>query len=342
LHYSPEHQDETLKIVNAHLRSPLLDEKWLERIRAQYVEQSNEYRDSGEVQGFEAARWAMLGEQPVRAGLSVREQSVIEATTKKDVAEWASTVFKRKGVFISIAGDLSPTDAGLAVDAVFDGLPAGVDTVAGVATVDMSPTRILFHAPTAKTNTLTFFGKLPPESDGSQMDDQILVSALSGGFDDGLFGAVRTELRASYGYSAGTEEYTADNRLLIMSGQIETSKIAEAENIIRKVYADFRANPSIEDLPKVKKKYEIRFEEDLKDTGAVAYNALILKMKGMSPALALKPQADLDAVTIETLEQRLKEAYPKADEFVMVLSSADEKALPDACVVVAAKGALGC
>lgn len=342
LHYSPEHQNETLKIVNAHLRSPLLDEKWLERIRAQYVEQTNEYRDSGEVQGFEASRWAMLGEQPLRAGLSVHEQSVIEAATKKDVADWASAVFKRKGVYISIAGDLSTTDAGLVVDALFDGLPAGVDAVAGVAEVDMSPKRIQFHAPKAKTNTLTFFGKLPPESDGSLMDDQIIISALNGGFDGGLFGAVRNELRATYNYGAGTDEYTADNRLLIMSGQIETSKIAEAENIIRKVYAEFRANPSIEDLPKIKKEYEIRFKEDLKDTGSVAYNAMVLKMRGMSPALALNLQAELDAITIETLEQRLKDVYPKADEFVMVLSSADRKALPDACVVEAAKDALGC
>ena len=69
---------------------------------------------------------------------------------------------------------------------------------------------------------------------------------------------------------------------------------------------------------------------------------MVLKMRGMSPALALNLQAELDAITIETLEQRLKDAYPKADEFVMVLSSADRKALPDACVVEAAKDALGC
>ena len=149
------------------------------------------------------------------------------------------------------------------------------------------------------------------------MDDRILVDALSGGFEAGLFGAVRTELRASYGYGAGTEEYTTDNRLLIMSGQVETSKIAEAEKTIRKVYAEFRANPSINELPKIKKEYEINFKEDLKDTGSVAYNAMISKMRGMDPARALNLQGELDAVTIPTLDQRVKDAFPKADEFVV-------------------------
>jgi len=45
---------------------------------------------------------------------------------------------------------------------------------------------------------------------------------------------------------------------------------------------------------------------------------------------------------VNIAEQRLKDAFPKADEFVVVASSADEKALPDVCVIKAAKDALGC
>lgn len=342
LHFSPKHQDETLKIANAHLRNPLFDKGWLERVRGEFAEQMNEYRDSAEVQGYEASRWALFGNQPIRAGLSVREDSVIQAATQVEVVSWAKTVFKRNGVFISIAGDLNAADAGQAIDALFDGLPEGVETVAGVAEVDLSSKRIVLHSPEAKTSTLTFLGKLPPSRGGSQMDDRILVNALSGGFEEGLFGAVRTELRASYGYGAGTEEYTADNRFLIMSGQIETSKIAEAEKIIRKVYAEFRENPSIEELPKIKKEYEIGFKEDLKDTGSVSYDAMIAKMRGINPARALNLQGELDAVTVVTLEQRLKDAFPTVDELTVVLSSHDEKALPDACVVKAARDALSC
>lgn len=342
LHFSPDHRDETLAIANAHLRSPLFDQKWLGRMRSQYAEQMMEYRDNAEVQGHEASRWAMLGEQPVRAGLSVRKEDHIQAATQADVVKWATSIFKRNGAVISIAGDLSAADAGDAVDALFDGLPDGEKTIAGIAQADMSPKRILLHAPESVTNTLTFFGKLPPGRDGSEFDDQILVGALSGGVENGLFGAVRTELRASYRYGAGVEEYTADNRMLILSGQIETSKVAEAEKTIREVYADFRAMPSITELSKVKKEYENDFKEHLKDTGSVAITAMISKIQGMDPARTLNLQSELDAVTLETLEQRLKDAFPKVDEFVVVLSSADENALPDACVITAAKDALDC
>lgn len=342
LHYSPKHQDETLAIANAHLLSPLFDQTWLERLRSEFAEQMTELRDNAEVQGFEASRWAMLGKQPVRAGLSIREESVIQAVTREEIADWAKAVFKRNGAFISIAGDLSAADAGLAVDALFKGLAAGEETVAGTAEIDMSPKRIVLHAPKSKKSTLTFFGELPPSSEGSQLDDWLLLDALSGDFEDGLSGAVRTELRASYGYGAGVEEYSADNRLLIMSGQIETSKIAEVEKTVRKVYAEFRVDPSIEELSKTKKEYQIKFKEDLKDTGSVAYNAMISKIHGMDPARALNLQGELDAVTVQTLEQRVKDAFPTVDELVLVLSSPDDEALLDACVVKTAKDALDC
>lgn len=342
LHFSPKHLDETLKIANAHLRSPLFDQKWLERIRSQSAEQMNEHRKRAEVQGFEASRWAIFGNQSIRAGLSVREDNVIQAVTKADIANWAKSIFKRKGVFISIAGDLSSADASQAVDALFDGLPEGEAAAAGTAQLDMSPNKLLFHAPESATSTLTFIGKLPPSKDGSEFDDLLLIDALNGSIEDGIFGAVRTELRASYRYGASTEEYTTENRFLIMSGQIETSKIADAEKTIRKSYAEFRANPSIEELPKRKKKYEIEFKEDLKDTGSVAYDAMISKIRGMNPARALNLQAELDAVTVQSLEQRVKSAFPQSEEFIVVLSSADESALPDACVIKVAKDALDC
>lgn len=342
LHFSPEHQDESIKIANAHLKSPLFDQQWLERIRSQFAEQTAELAGRAEVQGYLAASWAIFGKQAIRAGLIVREDTAIQTATQEELASWAKTVFKRQGALISIAGDLTVTDAGRAVDAFFEGLPEGDETPAGIAQLDMSPKRILLHTPESTTSTLTFFGKLPLGKEGLEFNDRILVDALSGGVEDGLSGAVRTELRASYNYDAGIEEYTRNNRLLIMSGQIETSQVAEAEKTILEAYAAFRANPSLEELPKVKKNFEVDFKENLKDTGSVAYDSMFLKLRGMDPARALNLADELDAITIQTLEQRLQDAFPKADEFLVVLSSPDEKALPDACVITVAEDALGC
>ena len=342
LHYSPEHQDETLKIVNAHLESPTLDEKWLERIRDEFSGQMNEARPKAVSKGFEAMRWAVFGSQPVREFLSLDVPGMIDDVTRADVAKWVESTIKRSGAIIAVAGDLDIKEAGVIVDTLFDGVPEGKAGKKGSVEADFSPRRIVMHDPEAEVSTLSFIAKVPPTREGGESEDLVLSRALGGGNDSVLFEAVRTELRASYGYVAGFQGFTADNRFLLLSGQVETGKVAEAEKVIKLAYARFLVEGPDGDLQKRKEPFEESIKESRKDTGTMAFVALVAKLEGMKLEKILELQDEMKAVTEQSLKQRLSGSFPGADEFIVVVSSPDANALPGACVITEPVQAVDC
>jgi len=269
-------------------------------------------------------------------------EEVVKGVTREMVTEWAETAFQRNGAVVAIAGDITATDAGLYIDQLFEGLPEGEAKVVGSSKADYSAKRIVFHAPDSQTSTLSLIGKLPPAKEGSYYQDQIIANAISGGWESGVFGAVRTELRAAYGFYAGVDGMTSEHRILIMTGQVETAKLAEAEQKAREAYAQFRAEPTIKKLSALTKPYVTGLKEDYKDTGSMAYDAMISKIYGMDSSRALKLLDEIDAITEESIKQRLDTAFPKADELMVIVNSPDAKVLPEACVITAAKDALDC
>lgn len=341
LHYSREHQDETLKMANAHLRKPSLDERWFNRIRDEFSKQIEETRTQAESKGFEALRWAVFGKQAIRAALSLDEVGMIDDVKQSDVATWSKKVITRSASIV-IAGDLTEEEAGGVIDTLFEGLlEANVERELSVE-ADFSPRRILLHTPKSTTSTLSFVGKLPSFREGSEFEDLLLNSALGTGSQSVLFDVVRTKMRASYVYGSGIDAFSRNHRILVLSGQVETSKLAEVEKAIREAYAKFREEGPSGGLQQLKEHFRENIKESLKDTGAMAHSAMMAKLDGQKTASILTLQDELNAVTVQSLKQRLNVDFPTADGFIVVVSSPDETALPDACVIKTPKQAVGC
>lgn len=342
IHYSPEHQKETLEMANAHLRKPTLDKRWLKRIRDEFSEQMKEARTNPENKGFEALRWAIFGEQPIRSALSLDEMNIIDDVEQADIVVWSKNVIVRAGVSIVIAGDLTKQSAGDMVDTLFEGLPEG--QVANDVPIDanFSRKRILLHTPDSKTSTLSFIGKLPPAREGSGFEDLLLNAALGTGSHSVLFDAVRTKTRASYVFGSSIEAFSRDQRILVLSGQVETSKLAEAEKAIREAYTKFLEVGPGDGLQQLKERFRENIKESLKDTGAMANSAMMAKLDGKKTTDILTLQDELNAVTVQSLKQRLNVDFPVTDELIVVVSSPDETALSDACVIKTPRQAVDC
>ncbi len=342
LHFSPQHQDETLKIVNAHLRNPSLDEQWFDRIRGQFSSQIKETRVTAQSKGFEAMRWAVFGDQAVRASLSLDEANMIEEVTLEEVANWVKTVFNRSGVTIVVAGDLDVNKANTIVDTLFEGFPVG-DAIDQLSVdTDFSPERILMHVPDAKTSTLSFIAQLPPTREGSEFEDILLANSLGGGTKSVLFDAVRTKLRASYSFGATITGFSRDARILLLSGQVETEKINEAEQVIRQSYTEFRAKGPKADLQKLKDPLRKNLKVSLEDTGSTSFSALMAKLDGRDIAQEFSLLEELEAVSKESMMQRLTTSFPTMDDFTVVVSSPDAGALEKACVITEPKQIVDC
>ena len=342
LTFERDRMDETIAIANAHLRAPTLDQMWFDRLREGAAVNMAEAQTQPAHAGFDAVRWAVFGAQPLRNALSLDEPGVFDELSRDEVVAWHSETFTRTPQAIVVAGGLDAADAGAAIDALLHGLPDASRTATKEAAPDYKARRILLHIPDAQSTTLSFIAPLSATRQGGEMEDLILIHALGGDEQSVLFEAVRTELRASYGFGAGMANYTRDHRILFMSGEVETAKLAGAEQVVRDAYADFRQSGPSGELEPRKAPLAANFAELPDFVVDQARSELQSALDGFEAGRSLRLTNELQAVTEGTLMDRLSSALPQAQDFIVISVSPDADALPGACVIRTPSAAADC
>lgn len=328
-----ENLAKAVEIANAHLVKPTLDQTWFEQVRQGLADRLAETLARPLTRGYDALRWSIFGDQPLRRALSVDPPAQVTSATRDDVLEWHRQTITRTGIKIVIAGEIDAKLAGTTIDALVNGITEGRVVLPVKPSFEVKPRRLLLHAPDATTSTLVFIGPMPPTRDGGELEDLILAAALGGNDQSVLFGAVRTGLRASYGFGAALDAFNRETRVLILSGEIETSKLAEAEKIIRNTYADFRKSPALNDLEIRKGPFREHFKSVTKDPVTTSYSAISAILDGQDPSVALNLVSLVDKVTSKTIATRISQAFPPSEALTMLAVSPDATALPGACVV---------
>ena len=334
--------DRAVEIAAAHLSSPTMDSGWLQRIRQDSISNMVETVSVPANRGYEALRWVILGDTPLRSALTADEPEMYSTATREQILEWHRTTVIRDGARIVVAGAIDADLAGKAVDRLLSQLPKGNPVPLRAPKADFTARRILLHVPEAQTSTLIFIGPLPPTRQGSEFEDVLLATALGGDDNSVLFNAVRTGLRASYGFGAGIEAYTRDLRFLFLTGEVETGKLAEAEAVVRKAYEEFTEKAVMSEILARKPSFEDHAEQTAKDPVSASFSAMMALLDGRAPNLALTLPAVLSSVSEETLRTRVESAFPSANSLIALAVSPDATALPGACVVQAPAEAVKC
>lgn len=337
-----ENLDKAIEIAAAHLAKPALDHGWFDRIQQGFAANMAEAKSQPAPLGYDALRWAILGDTPLRRALSVDPPEMITTATRAEVQDWHQQTIVRTGAKVVIAGEISQEDAGKAVDALISGLPEGIAVAAADPTADFRARRILLHVPEAQTSTLVFIGPLPPTRDGSEFEDVLLATALGGDDKSVLFDAVRTGLRASYGFGATLDAYTRNLRVVVLSGEVETAKLAEAETIVHTAYYEFLIAPKMGDLAGRKEPFKANGEQTATLPGAASFAALMAILDGQDASLALTLPSLLDEVNDATVQARAASAFPEAETLIVLAVSPDASALPGACVITSPAEAANC
>lgn len=331
---------EVIEIANAHLREPLLEQALLSRIRDEIEQGVTEERAPPAAAGFEAVRWAVFGEQPLRNALSLHDLDALDELTQDDIIAWRAETFTRSPEAVTVAGAIDAKAAGAALDALFEELPEQRREVQQTVSPDYTPRRILLHMPEAEVSMLAFIAPLPPTQEGGEVEDLLLTHALGGDDQSVLFDAVRTQLRASYGFGAGVNNYTREHRFLFMAGEIEVNQVAETEAVVREAYTTFRTNGLEGDLADRKAPLASHFSEMAALVTVQANSALESALDGHPPGRSLNEE--LEAVTESSLNERLDKDFPNVDEFIVIAVSPEADALPEACVINAPREAADC
>ncbi|MCY4179141.1 MAG: insulinase family protein [Litoreibacter sp.] len=334
--------DETIEIANAHLSAPTLDETWFTRIRDGTAQNMGQAQAQPAHASFDAVRWAVFGEAPLRNALSLDDPETFETITREDITAWHQETFTRNPEAIVIAGDIDADTAGAAVDALLEGLPDTVVSPVWETPIDLTPKRILLHDLDAQVTNLAFLALMPSTREGGELEDLILTHALGGDDQSALFEAVRTNLRASYAFGAGISNYTRAHRLLFMTGEVEDEKLAEAETVVRNAYEAFQNSELSGPLQDRKTPFEASFAELSEFVVDQARSELQSSLDGFDVGRSLQMSDELEAVSESSVLERLQNDLPQIDDFIVVAVSPNANALPGACVIHEPREAVDC
>ena len=332
-----------VKIANAHLRAPLLAQEWFERMRDQDAADMAEVAAKPFNKGWDAVYWAILGDNSLRRMLAHESSAEIAAATRDEVAQWHRDTFFRTPAKIVVAGDLTASEAGLAVDGILEGLPDGKVVEPRQAEVNTTPKLILLHLPDAQTTNLLFVAPISALSSHlHNIEEIILLDALAAGDTGVLFDAVRTKLRATYGFSAGTFQLSSEQRFLVLYGDVETAKVSEVERVVRDAYSAFRKAGPDGDLQRRKEPFLANVRENEVDPSVHSDSVLLSKVAGLERVHSLDIRPVFETITADSLKVRLQSSFPQVDDFIVIAVSPDASAMPGACVVTKPSDVVGC
>ena len=328
-----ESMEETIAIAHAHLRAPTLDQMWFDRIRDGIASSMAEVQAQPAHAAFDAIRWAVFGNQPLRKALSLDEPGTFDDLTRAEVVAWQAENFTRNPEAIVVAGGIDTEDAGIAMDALLGELPEATRGAARESTPDYMARRIPLHSPDAQVTNLGLIAPLPLTRQGRELEDLILLHALGGDDQSVLFRAVRTELRTSYGFGAGIVSYSRDLRVLFLTGEAQTTKLADVERAVLETYAAFQKSGPSGELKARRAPLEAYFAELSDFMVDQAWLELQSTLNRFDAGRLLQLVDELSAVTLNSLVDRLSRDFPSPEELVVVAVFPDAHALPGACVI---------
>lgn len=331
--FPKEHVDDVISIAGEMLTSPQFDQVWVDRIKQGLLANQTQLQAQTANQMWALARLAVLDETPLNEFLSLPDLAAIEDTSVDDLRRWHAETIVQNGVTISVTGAISQDDAGKAVDQLLAGLPEGQAQGAPNFNTNFAPKIILLHLPDAEKTTLGLLGQLPPTAEGGDLTDLLALNFFGRSGSGPLFNAVRTDLRASYGFQAGSTNYDRNTRIMFIAGEVETEKLAEAADLVRTTYESFRAAPDLTGLDDLRRGMAEGTAQNVLYVDVAARTMLELALDGRSPGDAPRLGELLENVTAQDIQDRLASVFPSGDNFIVIAASPDASALPGACVI---------
>jgi len=340
-----DHLIEAVTIVNAHLRAPLFDQRVLRRISDEMKSRQKSMAQEPWNPIYETGRWAILGDTSLRRDRSLLTDMDVDGVTVTDIRRWHHDIFIHDTAKIVLAGDLPVAVAGQAVDTLLHGLPEAIKTAHAPSKVDFTPRMILIHRPDQQATRLELLGQLPPTKEGNtvdEMSDYLLTSALGGGPDSMFYRAIRSELHATYSFSASIFLYSQNLRVLSLNGEVDPTQLKKVKDTLLQVYGAFREQGPDGDLNARKQPFLAGMSKSLEQPITVASQVLSQLLDDKNPESVLRYDKDLETITPDSLKARLATAFPSKDAFIILASSPDANALPGACVIKEPSEAVNC
>lgn len=311
-------RDEAFKLLKLAITSPRFDEEPMERVRGQFLVSARLDLEEPDTIASRAWMKRAFGDHPYGRESDGTPESLAKITTQ-DLRDLHSRLFTRKGLLISVVGDIDAETLKKLLDDTFGGLP------------DHAPPAQPAEALAAPGPSLEIIDRDMPQSvmvfggSGIRRDDPDFIPAYimseilgGGGFGSRLTEEVREQRGLTYGVSWGL--YPLDQAGLVL-GSLGTrnDKAGEALDVIKSVMKRFaEEGPTQRELDEAKTyltgSYALRFDSNTK----IARQLLAIQQDNLGIDYINRRNAMVDAVTLDQVKAQAKRLID-ADKMIVTV-----------------------
>lgn len=330
-----EHMQRASEIANVVLTQPNMDEQWFARELKNLSDNATDRVSIVEGLAWNLAREMSLGDHPYKRFWSLRPVDEIKSISLDNVKAWHQGAFKTAGISVSAAGNASAEKVGAEIDRVLLGMSAGTPAAPRQFPQPQLPGKtIVLHQPESPKSIILALGNLPPHSAGNDVPVQLGIGVLGHGKQSRLFKAVRSGLRAAYGFGSGQFNMTRSHKLFHISGEVETAKLQAALNETEKTYEKFRLGGiGALEFPIAKRFYRQSLNQEFAKPESIAYLMMESDRTGQSVAKVATLRDQVSNLARGDVNQIIKESFPTFDSMLRIVVTPDANAIQGACVI---------
>lgn len=330
-----EHLNKASEIANLVLTQPNLEQKWFDREHKSLVDQAAERESVVFGLAWNLSREVILTDHAYKRFWSLLPLDGIKKIELNDVKNWHSNAFSTAAMSITVAGNADSDAVGASIDRVLDGMTDRKPAPMRVFPKPAIPGKtILLHKPDATKSAILIIGNLPSHTEGKDIPMQLGLGVLGYGKQSRLFKAVRSGLRAAYGFGAGTFDMTREHTIVHISGEVETAKLQEALNETNVTYEEFRQKGIGRlEFPIAKKFYLQRVREEISKPSSVAYMLMQAKLNESGTQHVPTLIAQIDEQKRSSVNAVISDSLPEFESMLKLIVTPDASAIKDACVI---------
>ena len=338
------HVDRASEIASLVVSQPNLEERWFAREKKIMIDNAAEREVLAAGLAWNLFRDVTLGDHPYKRFWSLQTLDDIKKIELNDIKNWHADAFSNNALTITVAGNAEIESLSSAIDTVLIGMPTkDPEPFREFSGPDIQNKTILLHKPDAEKSVILIIGHLPAHTEEQDIPIQLGVGVLGWGKQSRLFKAVRTDLRAAYGFGAGTWDMTRQHRVLHMSGEIETEKAQLVLDTVRSSYEKFRQKGvGLIEFPIAKKFYVQNLGEELEKPSSVAYMMMDAKLNGFTEGYMPNLLKQVKAQKRSEVNQVINQAFPEFDSMLKIVVTTDANAIEGACVITEIEQWINC
>ncbi len=336
------HRNAVVPVLAELFQKPNLNDAWFQRIKSQRLDFVTGQDKSVDYLMWEASRYAVFGKGPQTEFLNGTEVDALQSASLDEIRDWHAQSFAQRPLALVVTGAVDAEDAGKAIDELLP--PPGKEPIGDLALQDMTfgDKTIYLHLPDAEKSTIGFLGPLPDTTDGKDGVDLIIAHLFGAGPSSPLFETIRAELGATYGMFTELSNYSRKQRVLVVGGEIDTSKMSEVRDAVQLAYKQFVEAPDLTLLEEISVRLSdsIRQEQVYVSSSAAMIRELLLDQRDPQEYQGFADS--LTAIKEEDIMDRLLNAFPAPGTLSVFAAGPDPSAFPDACVITETAQAAQC